>query len=107
MTTAITLTPIYCGCKIHVEALSIQHLWYLIGRVIGDFGTILALRFWAPETPNLLVMSLAIINSLLTSTLLEILLLTHSMSVKIALAITKKGKEKLNHFNMPWLKTDT
>jgi hypothetical protein len=56
-------------------------MWCLIGCVIGDFGTILAFQLWSPETPALLVMSLAIMNGLITSIILETILLARSMPI--------------------------
>jgi len=82
---ATTVTSIHWGCKTTWERSAYNTLWCLIGCVIGDFGTILAFQLWSPETPALIVMSLAIINGLITSILLETFLLARSMPVKIAL----------------------
>lgn len=58
-------------------------MWCLIGCAIGDFGTIAYFQFNAPETPVLVVMGLAIMNGLLTSILLEtIILLRNGMTLK-------------------------
>lgn len=59
-------------------------LWCLIGCAIGDFGTILAFQLWAPDVPALIVMSLAIMNGLLTSIALETVLLSRQMVLKQA-----------------------
>lgn len=50
-------------------------LWCLIGCAIGDFGTIAYFQYNAPDTPVLLVMGLAMFNGLLTSIMLETLIL--------------------------------
>ncbi|WGO98622.1 DUF4396 domain-containing protein [Saccharophagus degradans] len=58
--------------------------WCLLGCAIGDFGTILAFQLWSPTTPAMLVMGLAMMNGLLTSIMLETLLLCRSMTWGIA-----------------------
>ncbi len=82
---AATLTSIHWGCRPTWRRSAYNTLWCLIGCAIGDFGTILAFQFWAPETPVLLVMSLAIVNGLLTSIMLETALLVRTMALKMAL----------------------
>ena len=65
-------------CCVHTWRQSAYNtLWCLIGCALGDFGTIAYFQFYLPETPVLLVMSLAIVNGLLTSILLETLILKH------------------------------
>lgn len=59
--------------------------WCLLGCAIGDLGTIAAFQVWAPNSNALLVMSLAIMNGLLTSILLETVLLSREMAIKLAL----------------------
>ncbi|MGH1484736.1 MAG: DUF4396 domain-containing protein [Cellvibrionaceae bacterium] len=80
-----TVASIHWGCKSTWRRSAYNTMWCLIGCVIGDFGTILAFQFWAPDTPALLVMSLAIMNGLLTSIMLETLLLMRTMLFRIAL----------------------
>ena len=58
--------------------------WCLLGCVIGDFGTILWFQTWSPQTPVLLVMSLAIVNGILTSIALETAILSRQMEFKPA-----------------------
>jgi hypothetical protein len=50
-------------------------LWCLLGCAIGDFGTILFFQIYYPATPVMLVMTLAILNGLATSILLETIIL--------------------------------
>lgn len=58
--------------------------WCLLGCVIGDFGTILAFQLYAPGSPTILVISLAMINGILTSIALETCILLKSMGFKQA-----------------------
>ena len=73
-------------CKHTWKRASINTLWCLLGCSIGDFGTILMFQItgnpW--EFPVLLIMSLAIINGLITSIILETLILSRQMSLKQA-----------------------
>ena len=50
-------------------------LWCLLGCSIGDFGTILFFQFTAFSLPVLGIMSLAILNGLITSIILETIIL--------------------------------
>ena len=50
--------------------------WCLVGCSIGDFGTIAFFQFSGIPWPTLAIMVLAIINGLLTSILLETIILT-------------------------------
>ncbi len=63
---------------------AINTSWCLLGCAIGDFGTILAFQIFAPGTPTLLVMSLAIINGLLSSIALETAILSRQMQLQAA-----------------------
>ncbi len=66
-------------------------LWCLIGCSIGDFSTIAYFQFNAPQTPVLLVMSLAIINGLLTSIALETIILKRGGMTLLAALKTACG----------------
>ena len=59
-------------------------LWCLLGCSIGDFGTILYFQLNAINWPTLSIMILAIINGLITSIILETLILSRQMTIKIA-----------------------
>ena len=59
-------------------------LWCLLGCSIGDFGTILYFQLNANNWPTLSIMMLAIINGLITSIILETIILSRQMSIKIA-----------------------
>ena len=61
-------------------------LWCLLGCSIGDFGTIAFFQFTQIPWPTLAIMSLAIVNGLLTSIALEtIILVRGGMGFKGAL----------------------
>ena len=59
-------------------------LWCLLGCSIGDFGTILYFQLNAINWPTLSIMILAIINGLITSIILETIILLRQMTIKIA-----------------------
>ncbi len=60
-------------------------LWCLMGCSIGDFGTILFFQVNNIEFPLLAIMVLAIINGLITSILLETIILTKELGFQRAL----------------------
>ena len=59
-------------------------LWCLLGCSIGDFGTILFFQYSAINFPVLGIMLLAIINGLITSIILETIILMLQMDPKKA-----------------------
>ena len=59
-------------------------LWCLLGCSIGDFGTILFFQLSEIIVPTLLIMILAIINGLITSIILETLILSKQMTLNKA-----------------------
>tara|TARA_Y100000590_G_C15376906_1_gene884803 strand:- start:156 stop:614 length:459 start_codon:yes stop_codon:yes gene_type:complete len=60
-------------------------LWCLIGCSIGDFGTILFFQFSQLMWPTLIIMLIAIFNGLVTSILLETIILSNQMKINKAL----------------------
>ena len=58
--------------------------WCLLGCAIGDLGTIAFFQFTGIPWPTLAIMTLAIINGLLTSVALETIILSHQMPLKMA-----------------------
>ena len=59
--------------------------WCLLGCSIGDFGTILFFQLTKIPFPVLAIMALAIINGIITSIILEtIILLRQNFSLKLA-----------------------
>ena len=59
-------------------------LWCLLGCCIGDFGTIAYFQFMEIKWPVILIMSLAIVNGILTSIALETFILLKQMTIKLA-----------------------
>ena len=59
-------------------------LWCLLGCAIGDFGTILYFQINQIAWPTLNIMILAIINGLITSIILETIILSRQMILKKA-----------------------
>ena len=73
------------SCK-HTWSRSAKNtFWCLIGCSIGDFGTILFFQLTKIPFPVLAIMVLAIINGIITSIILEtIILLRQNFSLKLA-----------------------
>ena len=59
-------------------------LWCLLGCSIGDMGTIAYFQFTGIAWPTLAIMSLAIVNGLLTSIALETVILSRQMTINLA-----------------------
>ena len=72
------------NCKNTWKSASINTLWCLIGCSIGDFGTILFFQYSEYELPVHDIMTLAIINGIITSIILETIILSFSQPLKIA-----------------------
>ena len=73
------------SCK-HTWSISAKNtFWCLLGCSIGDFGTILFFQLTKISFPVLAIMILAIINGIITSIILEtIILLRQNFSLKLA-----------------------
>ena len=73
------------SCK-HTWSRSAKNtFWCLLGCSIGDFGTILFFQLTKTPFPVLAIMVLAIINGIITSIILEtIILLRQNFSLKLA-----------------------
>ena len=73
------------SCK-HTWSRSAKNtFWCLLGCSIGDFGTILFFQLTKISFPVLAIMVLAIINGIITSIILEtIILLRQNFSLKLA-----------------------
>ena len=63
----------------------INTLWCLIGCSIGDFGTILFFQLTEIPWPAWSILTLAIVNGILTSILLETIILSKQLPFKLAL----------------------
>ena len=68
------------NCKSTWKKAKINTLWCLLGCSIGDFGTILFFQYTSYSLPVEQIMILAIINGLITSIILETIILSFSQS---------------------------
>ena len=68
-------------CRHTWKKSSYNTMWCLIGCAIGDFGTIAYFQHWGPDWSVFAIMSLAMLNGILTSIALE------TMEVSIPLSI--------------------
>ena len=82
--TSVLKKPFHWKCKHTWRRSAKNTLWCLLGCSIGDFGTILYFQLSATNWPTLSIMMLAIINGLITSIILETLILSRQMTIKIA-----------------------
>ena len=71
-------------CRHTWQKASKNTAWCLLGCAIGDLGTIAFFQFTGIPWPVLAIMTLAIINGLLTSIALETFILTKQMDLKSA-----------------------
>ena len=74
-------------CRHTWKRSSINTLWCLLGCSIGDFGTILFFQLNEIPFPMLGIMTLAIINGLITSIALETIILSRQMNLRAAFSI--------------------
>ena len=74
-------------CKHTWSKASINTLWCLLGCSIGDFGTIFYFQIVEHNLLTWQVMSIAIVNGLLTSILLETFILSRQMLLKEAFKV--------------------
>lgn len=84
MTTAKTIKSLNWGCRPTWRRASINTLWCLLGCSIGDFGTIAFFQFTGIAWPVLAIMTLAIVNGLMTSVALETFILSRQMTLQLA-----------------------
>ena len=73
------------NCKYTWKKSAKNTMWCVIGCSIGDFGTIAFFQFTGIGWPVLSIMILAIINGLITSILLETVILMRELSFVKAL----------------------
>jgi hypothetical protein len=64
---------------------SYNTVWCLIGCSIGDFGTIFFFQMTGIPWPTILIMTLAVVNGILTSIALETVILSRQMQFTPAL----------------------
>ena len=79
-----TEQPISWTCKFTWKKASVNTLWCLLGCSIGDFGTIFFFQISQIGFPLIWIMTLAIINGLITSVLLETYILSRQMDLNNA-----------------------
>ena len=84
MTATAQAFGISWRCRHTWRRASYNTMWCLIGCAIGDMGTILFFQLTGIPWPVLLIMSLAIINGLLTSIALETVILVRQMPLRLA-----------------------
>jgi hypothetical protein len=96
----ITSTLIDWSCK-HTWKMSAKNtMWCVVGCSIGDFGTILFFQLSKISFPILGIMTLAIINGLITSIILEtIILMKQNFKFKSALK-TSMGMSFISMISM-------
>ena len=83
--TAITANlAINWRCKHTWRTASYNTSWCLLGCAIGDLGTIAYFQFMGIAWPVWAIMSLAIFNGLMTSIILETIILSRQMDLKLA-----------------------
>ncbi len=73
-------------CKSTWKKAKINTLWCLLGCSIGDFGTIFYFQNIEHYWSNFEIMGLAIFNGLLTSIILETIILIRQMNLKKAIS---------------------
>ncbi|MEM7430209.1 MAG: DUF4396 domain-containing protein [Pseudomonadota bacterium] len=71
-------------CRHTWKRASVNTAWCLLGCAIGDMGTILFFQLTGIPWPTLAIMTLAVINGLLTSIALETFILSRQMQLKAA-----------------------
>ncbi len=84
MATLTSHLGINWTCRHTWRRSSYNTMWCLIGCSIGDFGTIAFFQYTGIPWPTLHIMTLAIINGLLTSIMLETFILSRQMALKFA-----------------------
>ena len=87
------------SCKHTWKKASVNTLWCLLGCSIGDFGTIYFFQVYPMDISTLNIMILAIINGLITSVILETIILLKQMSFKQALT-TALGMSLISMISM-------
>ena len=87
------------SCKHTWKRSAKNTAWCLLGCAIGDFGTILFFQLTKIPFPVLGIMTLAIINGLITSIILETIILLKIMNMKEALK-TATGMSLISMISM-------
>ena len=72
-------------CRHTWQLASYNTMWCLIGCAVGDLGTIVFFQYTGIPWSTLAIMSLAVINGLITSIILETIILSRQMPLDIAI----------------------
>ena len=83
--TDTTDSRFHWKCQYTWKKSAYNTMWCLIGCSIGDFGTIFFFQISNIEWSTLVIMILAIINGLITSVVLETIILVKQMKISNAL----------------------
>ena len=84
ISTIVKSISINWQCQHTWRRSSYNTFWCLLGCSIGDFGTIAFFQFSGIAWPVISIMTLAIINGLITSVILETVILSRQMKLTIA-----------------------
>ena len=84
MTDGFSKLAINWFCRYTWGRASYNTMWCLIGCSIGDMGTIAYFDYYDIDWPVLAIMALAIFNGLLTSIILETIILSRQMALDLA-----------------------
>ena len=84
MSTVKNVNDFHWKCTHTWKRASKNTLWCLLGCSIGDFGTIFFFQVSGIAWPVWAIMSLAIVNGILTSIALETVILSRQMALTLA-----------------------
>ena len=84
MAAIVSTLDINWSCRHTWRRASYNTMWCLIGCSIGDMGTIAFFQFTGIPWPVMAIMALAIMNGLITSIILETIILMRQMTLKLA-----------------------
>jgi len=99
MTAIAQRLDINWRCRHTWARARINTAWCLLGCTIGDFGTILFFQVTGIPWPVMAIMTLAIVNGLLTSIALETVILARQMPLRLALK-TALGMSMISMISM-------
>ncbi len=99
MAIAENVSGINWRCRHTWKQASINTTWCLLGCSIGDFGTILFFQVTGIGWPVFVILTLAIVNGLITSILLETYILSRQMAFNLALK-TAMGMSLISMISM-------
>ena len=84
MSALASIRQISWKCRQTWRTASYNTMWCLVGCSIGDFGTIAYFQYYYIDWPVIAIMSLAIMNGLITSIILETIILWRQMALAAA-----------------------